>query len=108
MAAKDEASLLIVETASPVVKKWQRLYDVILQETMSLVHERALYLNMIEIIRTNPKLPRRSIVYSWIAKAHAQSASSSVRRLRDETKGTISLWRLLNDIAWNPTEMSVC
>jgi hypothetical protein len=106
MGSQGDVSILDVLPDPPVVKEWQKLYDVILQETMSLVHERTMYLKILQIIRTNPKLPRRSVVYAWLAKVHAQSATSSVRRIRDETKGTVSLWRLLNEIAGNPTEIT--
>ena len=49
----------------------------------------------------NPELNFDNIFYNWITNTYADSMAIGVRRLIDRTKGTISLWRLLNDMKNN-------
>jgi hypothetical protein len=87
--------------------KWQHQYDqVILQQMMGLADQRRMFQEIMTIIRSNPRLPKRSIVYSWLAQCYAHSAAAAVRRQRDEDRRSISLWRLLKDIENHPRDLT--
>lgn len=47
------------------------------------------------IIRANPALASGGTFQDWIAGCYVDSVTSGLRRLSDERKGVISLWRVL-------------
>jgi hypothetical protein len=55
-----------------------------------------------DMVLRNPALPKESVVYDWISTAYVYTAAMTVRRLVDLRKGTISLWRLLEQMLAGP------
>jgi hypothetical protein len=81
-------------------KKWGGDLERIIQETYRTHHYRQLYRGLAEITQA-ANLPA-SAIFDAFGVWYVTTQTSSVRRQLDRTKGTVSLWRLLDDIARNP------
>ncbi len=81
-------------------KRWGDHLERIIQETYRTHHYRQLYRGLAEITQ-RADLPA-SAIFDAFGIWYVTTQTSSVRRQLDRTKGTVSLWRLLDDIARNP------
>jgi len=81
-------------------KKWGDHLERIIQETYRTHHYRQLYRGLAEITQAG-NLPA-SAIFDAFGIWYVTTQTSSVRRQLDRRKGTVSLWRLLDDIARNP------
>jgi hypothetical protein len=81
-------------------KKWGDHLERIVQETYRTHHYRQLYRSLAEITQA-ANLPTSSI-FDAFGVWYVTTQTSSVRRQLDRTKRTVSLRRLLDDIAQNP------
>jgi len=84
-------------------QEWLDAMRIIWEEAVELLDYRLVYRRIQDMIRRNPRLPNDSLVYKWINASYAYSTSMAVRRLVDPSRGTISLRRLLEQIANRPT-----
>lgn len=82
-------------------KRWIEHLDRIIQETYRTHHYRQLYRGLAEITQA-ANLPA-STIFDAFGIWYATTQTLSVRRQLDRTRGTVSLWRLLDEIARHPT-----
>jgi len=85
---------------------WLDDMKVIWNQAIHLLHQRRVYRRIWDMILKNPKLPKGSVVYEWIDTGYVYAAAMTVRRLVDLRRGTISLRRLLEQIAAQPAGIS--
>ena len=71
-------------------------------QAVELLHQRRVYRLVRGMVLRNPALPKESVVYEWISSGYVYTAAMTVRRLVDVRKGTISLRRLLEQVATRP------
>ncbi len=84
-------------------QEWLDAMKTIWGQAIELLHQRRLYRLIRDMVLRNPALPKESVVYDWISTGYVYTAAMTVRRLVDLSKGTISLRRLLEQIAVKPT-----
>ncbi len=95
-----------MSTTNPRVAKWQAWLKVANNEIVGLFHDQHLFRTTMEMISSNPKLPKESVVYEWLISNYAVGAASGVRRQLDLSTDVISLSRLLNEIFNHPREIT--
>jgi hypothetical protein len=82
--------------------RWLRRWRVIFDDIKTIAHHRDLYRQVTEIVQANPALHVVSAFYDWMQLAYATGQASAIRRLVDWDTRTISLVRLLEEIADHP------
>lgn len=83
-------------------QEWLDAMKIIWGQAVHLLHQRGVYRMIRDMVMRNPALPKESVVFEWIAAGYVYTAAITVRRLVDLRRGTISLRRLLEDIAARP------
>ncbi len=89
------------------INEWRTLYNDIRRELLDLLVNKRVLWRMVRVLSNNKRLRGYSgVVVAALEVAYASYAVSVVRRLVDEGKGKVSLYRLLGDIAKYATEVS--
>lgn len=81
-------------------ERWGNHLERIIQETYRTHHYRQLYRGLAEITQAADLPP--SSIFDAFGIWYITAQTASIRRQLDRTRGTVSLWRLLDDIARNP------
>lgn len=81
-------------------------FETIKNELILLLEHRAMFRSVREMITRNPRLPEGSVVYEWLTLGYVHVATTSVRRQLDRRRDSISLWRLLGDLAGQASELT--
>jgi hypothetical protein len=87
-------------------ERWVQQIDRITQETYWLHHHRQLFRGLAEITQAaDPPLPS-SVFFDAIGIWYVATQGTNVRRQLDRTRGTVSLARLLDEVAHYPGVMT--
>jgi len=87
-------------------KKWRRWLKKIQVKISKLLESRYIFQEIGEIIKSNPNAQSPALINHWIINNYVSRMSVGIRRLTDKRHGTVSLYRLIEDIANNPQAMS--
>ena len=87
-------------------RRWLRWWNVLFDDLKTIAHHRYLYREIGAIIAANPAIQEPSAFYDWIQHAYATDQASAIRRLVDRRRDTISLRRLIEEIADHPEVLS--
>jgi len=82
-------------------RKWRRWVKRIERDVLDLIIARHIYEEIGTVVRANPDIQRPSDVHSWIARNYGIATVVGIRRLTDTRSDSVSLARLLSDIASN-------
>lgn len=73
-----------------------------IEDSLTVLHaSRVFYREYLEILNANPRLKTSNHFLTWIADNYLYSAAMSLRRILDQTRGTISLYKLLDALQEN-------
>ncbi len=87
-------------------KKWGEWIMVIDEDVENAILSRHIRQEVAAIIDTNPRIQRPSSFYEWMAAVYSDSGLMAVRRQLDKDPQSISLARLLSEIATYPRVLS--
>jgi len=88
-------------------RKWDAWLEEIKNELVELHASRRTFWDLGDVINQNPRLKQRGNHFlDWMAKNYLYSMVTSIRRLVDNRRSTMSYRRLLEDIHRNPTVLS--
>lgn len=90
----------------PIIDKWNRWFDVISTDVVSLHFYRKMYRDVGSMVKANPAIRKPNAFYKFVANGYVALTLIIVRRQVAERKDSISLARLLSDISEHPTELS--
>ncbi len=97
----------IIGVPAPTLRRrWRRWIERLETELYPMVESKMIHEELQRIVPNNIRLPRQSTFYAWMHRNYAQSLAVSVRRLMDERRDVISLWRLVNEIANRPDALT--
>lgn len=91
---------------SPIIKKWNRWFDVIYNDVVTLHYYRMIYRDVGSMVGANPAIQKPSSFYDLLGRGYVTMAAIMIRRQVDNGKDCISLVRLLSDISNHPEEIS--
>ena len=91
---------------SQKLEKWLRWMETIHNEILALVEDANIFWEVQDIIRENPRIQKPNVFYSYLARTYLSHALAGLRRQTELQKDSISLVRLLAEIAKNPEELS--
>ena len=91
---------------SQKLEKWLRWMETIHNEILALVQDANMFWEIQDIIRENPRIQQPNAFYSYLARTYLSHALAGLRRQTELQKDSISLIRLLYEIAENPEELS--
>lgn len=91
---------------NPRIQSWQNQLVVIDRDIIALTHRRRMFHEIMEIIRSNPRLAATSVVYGWMIDAYVAATTVAVRTQVDTDNRVISFVRLLEDIAAFPNTIT--
>lgn len=90
--------------ADEIYDRWVRTFERIENQTYTLFLYRDYWRGLGEITQANPLPP--SGIFDAFGVWYATTQATSIRRQVDTRRGTISFWRLLDDIARHPAVMT--
>jgi hypothetical protein len=82
---------------------WCTRFDALQDEVLGLHHSRGVWRTIRYMIETNPVVQRSGIVEHWLTQCYSVTQLSGVRRQVDQRKDVVSLWRLLDQLARQPS-----
>ena len=91
---------------SQKLEKWLRWMETIHDDILALVQDANIFWETQDIIRENPRIQKPSVFYSYLARTYLSHALAGIHRQTALQKYSISLLRLLDEIAENPEELS--
>ena len=91
---------------SQKLEKWLRWMETIHDDILALVQDANIFWETQDIIRENPCIQKPSAFYSYLARTYLSHALAGIHRQTALQKDSISLLRLLDEIAENPEELS--
>ena len=86
--------------------KWANWLRQITRDVRDLLFARQVYRTVGEMISTNPKLQRPSHFHDYLTRTYATHIATGIRRQVDIRKDTLSMRRLLREIAKSPRCLS--
>ena len=89
-----------------IYEKLNGEFDRVYAEVQSLRVNQHVFWEVQEIIRNNPNLRKPSTFYGWMGNMYAAAMAAAVRRLVDQTRGTVSFVRLLEQVKAKPACVS--
>ena len=92
---------------SQKLEKWLKWMEIIYDEVQLLVLEAKMFWEVQDIIRNNPSIQKPSSFYHYLGSSYLSHALVGLRRQIKPNKDSISFVGLLEDIAQNPTELSL-
>ena len=92
---------------SQKLEKWLKWMEIIHDEVQLLVLEAKVFWEVQDIIRNNPSIQKPSSFYGYLGRSYLSHALVGLRRQIKPNKDSISFVGLLEDIAQNPTELSL-
>jgi hypothetical protein len=84
------------------VSTWLQWLEAIEKDIWALDADRAIWREMVRIVRANPQIPRPDTVMDWITRMFVVGAASGVRRQVDRGPDVVTLRKLLESIAAHP------
>ncbi len=87
-------------------QQWQEWFQTIFEDVQSALINRTIFQEVRAMIDANPKIQKHSSFYEWMANVYADSGLMAVRRQLDTDTRSVSLTRLLKDIAEHPHVLS--
>lgn len=87
-------------------QQWREWFQTIFEDVQGALINRTIFQEVRAMIDANPKIQKHSSFYEWMANVYADSGSMAVRRQLDPDTRSVSLARLLNDIAEHPDILS--
>jgi hypothetical protein len=88
------------------VKKWNRWFDAIKNDLVTLHYYRMIYRNVCSMVDANPAIQKPSSFYVLLGKGYVTLAFIIIRRQVTSDKDSISLARLLSEVSTHPQEIS--
>ena len=82
-----------------LLPQWLQQLDTIAKEVQSLLGDRYILRETMEIVRANPDTHKPNDFVEWFLRQYSVAASAAVRRQVDRRRDTVSLIRLLEDLA---------
>ena len=92
---------------SQKLEKWLKWMQVIHDEIQLLVWEAKMFWEVQDIIRQNPRIQNPNPFYRYLGRLYVSHTLVGLRRQIKPQKDSISFVGLLEDIARNPTELSL-
>lgn len=86
-----------------IYKQWNRWFDIVGYEVTQLAHVDDVFWQIQAIIRANDTINKAGVFQDWLGYTYVQTVTTSLRRLVDSRKDTISLTKLLNDFRKHAT-----
>lgn len=83
---------------SKMIAKWRSEIDHIKTEVIVLYHNRDIYNKLFDIVENNPRIQKGNAFYEWMHLHYVVYAATTIRRLLDKHKRTISLHNLIHEI----------
>jgi hypothetical protein len=93
-------------TDDEIFKIWDAWLGIIEVEVRDLLALRHVFWEVQKIIRANRRIQKPSAFYRWMGATYSASISVGIRRQLDERQDSVSLVRLLADIAKRPRVLS--
>ena len=90
----------------PKIQKWIRWLDILQAEIGSLVVAKHVFWSVQDMIKQNPKIQKHSEFYSYLGNTYIAYAIMGVRRQIKCDSQSVSLARLLKEIAEEPKQLS--
>src|SRR5437762_2469574 len=87
-------------------RRWVRWWNVLFDDIKTIAHHRDLYRQVTAMVEANPALHVASAFYDWMRLAYVTGQASAIRRLVDWDRRTISLIRLIEEMADQPEVLS--
>jgi hypothetical protein len=84
------------------LEKWAGWVDVLFQHLVQLHDDRAMWNELLEIVRSNTNIPDPWPFLDWISHLWATTMSVGIRRLDDTNPKSISLARLITEVGAHP------
>jgi hypothetical protein len=88
------------------VQRWNSWLDAVGAEILSTAHFDNVFWQVQAVLGANSEINKGQAFPQWIRHAYIQTMMASLRRLVDRTSGTVSLHRLLADMARHCTVLS--
>lgn len=88
------------------IAEWQSQYGEIWTELLDLFVGRTVLWRMIQILGRKGRPPHYGVVLGAVQLAYPTYAAIAVRRLVDNRRGTLSVYKLLEQIANHPADLS--
>lgn len=85
-----------------VIAELREWIAVLWEQAIALAHHRQVFREIFEMIQTNPHLPDSSTIYGWLKRVYFATATLAVRRLADDRRGNLSLYRLICKVRASP------
>lgn len=87
-------------------RRWVRWWNLLFDDIKTIAHHRDLYRQVTAMVEANPALHVPSAFYDWMQLAYVTSQASAIRRLVDWDRRSVSLIRLIEEIADHPEVIS--
>ena len=85
-----------------VYRKWRTWIRKIRADVSSVLVKRYMFREVQKMVQDNPQIQVPSIFWTWMRQTYYGDVALSIRRQVDKNPRTISLYRLLTDIARHP------
>ena len=89
-----------------VYLRWLRWWGVLFDDIKTIAHHRDIYRQVTAMVEAHPAIQVPSVFYDWMRLAYATGQASAIRRLIDWDERTVSLIRLIEEIADHPEVLS--
>lgn len=83
-------------------RKWKNWLELLVNDLVDLFARREIFWDLQEIAKKNTKILSPGAFFDWMCNNYMDSAPIGLRRLTDQDKRSISLWRMLYEILENP------
>ena len=84
------------------IEKWQRWFDVIYNDTLTVATYRQVFFELREMVEANVHLRRESLYYTFVSDTYSTYCLAAMRRQVDLDSDAVSLYRLLKELRENP------
>ena len=82
-----------------VYRRWLRWWKLLRGDITNIAFHRHIYREVTTIVDANPAVKVPSAFFDWMRLAYVTDMASAVRRITDHRNDTISLRRLMDEIA---------
>lgn len=87
-------------------RRWRSWLERIYRDVIYLAHSKRIYAGLGEIVRANRKIQIPSDFHDWASRNYGISTALAIRRLTDDRSDSVSLVRLLSEMARSPEVLS--
>lgn len=87
-------------------RRWVRWWRLLFDDIKTIAHHRDLYRRVTAMVEANQALHVPSPFYDWMQRAYVMGQASAIRRMVDWDWRTISLIRLIEEMADHPEVLS--